>query len=160
MNIEGRLNKGPRLRRQHRDGKEAKQDKRNTRERRRDIICKPNARRIQVRATCGKSTRASEPARARLGWVILFLVLPVTFGHTTACRSPAALVFSATIHFAMKYSAPCSGVLRHSPSSWAVVYIRSFSSLCSNSFSRSKPLFAPCELFYAALGGEVEQATS
>ena len=36
------------------------------------------------------------------------------------CRSPA-LVFSATIHFAMKCSAPCSAVLRHSPSSWAAV---------------------------------------
>ena len=42
------------------------------------------------------------------------------FGHTTACRSPA-LAFSATIHFAMKCSAPCSAVLRHSPSSWAAV---------------------------------------
>ena len=35
-------------------------------------------------------------------------------------RSPA-LVFSAAIHFAMKCSAPCSAVLRHSPSSWAAV---------------------------------------
>ena len=32
---------------------------------------------------------ASEAARARLLWPILSLVLPVTFGHTTACRSPA-----------------------------------------------------------------------
>ena len=54
-------------------------------------------------------------------WAILSLVLPVTFGHTTACRSPA-LVFSAAIHFAMKCSAPCSAVLRHSPSSWAAVF--------------------------------------
>ena len=30
-------------------------------------------------------------------------------------------VFSATIHFATKCSAPCSAVLRHSPSSWAAV---------------------------------------
>ena len=66
------------------------------------------------------STRASGPAQARLLWATLFLVLPVTFGHTTAYRSPA-LVFSATIHFAMKCSAPCSAVLRHSPSSWAAV---------------------------------------
>ena len=62
------------------------------------------------------------------------MVLPVTFGHTTACRSPA-LVFSAPIHFAMKCSAPCSAVLRHSPSSWAAVvhvahYSLSLSLLC------------------------------
>ena len=38
---------------------------------------------------------ASEPARARLLWAILPLVLPVTFGHTTACRSPA-LTFSGS----------------------------------------------------------------
>ena len=37
---------------------------------------------------------ASEPARTRLLWDILSLVLPVTFGHTTACRGPA-LTFSA-----------------------------------------------------------------
>ena len=64
--------------------------------------------------------RANQHERTRLLWAILFLVLPVTFGHTTACRSPA-LVFSATIHFAIKCPAPCSAVLRHSPSSWAAV---------------------------------------
>ena len=53
-------------------------------------------------------------------WAILSLVLPVTFGHTTACRS-LALVFSAMIHFAIKCSAPCSAVLRYFPSSWAAV---------------------------------------
>ena len=63
---------------------------------------------------------ASKPARARLLWVIPYLVLPVTFGHTTACRSPA-LAFSAAIHFAMQRPAPCSIVLRHFPSSWAAV---------------------------------------
>ena len=47
---------------------------------------------------------ASEPARARLLWDILSLVLLVTFGHTTACHSPA-LAFSAAINFAMKRSA-------------------------------------------------------
>ena len=47
-------------------------------------------------------------------------VLPVTFGHATACRSPA-LASSAAIHFAMKCSAPCSAVLRRPPSSWAAV---------------------------------------
>ena len=53
-------------------------------------------------------------------WAILSLVLRVTFGHTTACRS-LALASSAVIHFTMKYFAPCSAVLRHSPSSWAAV---------------------------------------
>ena len=62
---------------------------------------------------------ASEPARARLLWAILSLLLPVTFGHTVACRSPA-LAFSPAIHFAMKRSAHyCSTVLRYFPSSWA-----------------------------------------
>ena len=65
----------------------------------------------------GKRTSTSPLALA-----ILSLVLPViiTVGHTTACRS-SALAFSAAIHFAMKCSAPCSAVLRHSPSSWAAV---------------------------------------
>ena len=67
-----------------------------------------------------KGGKASESARARLLRAILSLVLPVTFGHTTACQSPA-LAFSAAIHFAMKRSAPCSAVLRHSPSSWVAV---------------------------------------
>ena len=55
-----------------------------------------HARRIQVGATCGQSTMASEPARARLLRAFLSLVLPVKFGHTcnTACRSPAP-TFSA-----------------------------------------------------------------
>ena len=48
------------------------------------------------------------------------LVLPVTFRHTTACRSPA-LVLSAAIHLIMKRSAIFSTVLSHSPSSWAAV---------------------------------------
>ena len=64
--------------------------------------------------------RANEPARARLLWAVLCLVLPVMFGHTTARRS-LALAFSAAIHFAMKCSATCSAVLLHSPSSWAAV---------------------------------------
>ena len=50
--IEGRLNEGLRLQRKHKDENEAKQNRRNTRERCHDI-CKPNTRRIQVRATCG-----------------------------------------------------------------------------------------------------------
>ena len=56
--------------------------------------------------------------QARLLWTILSLVLPVTFGHTTAYRSPA-LAFSAAINFAMKCSTSCSAVLRHFSSSWA-----------------------------------------
>ena len=118
LHIEGRLNERPRLQRKHKYESDAKQNKRNTRERWHDI-CNRNTRRIRVRATCGWLTRASEPARARLLWAILSVVLPVTFGHTTACLSPA-LAFSVTIHFAMKCSAPCSAVL-HSPSSWAAV---------------------------------------
>ena len=53
-------------------------------------------------------------------WAILSLVLPVMFGHTTACRSPA-LASSAAINFPMNCSAPCSAVLRHYLSSWAAV---------------------------------------
>ena len=118
--IEGRLDEGPRLQRKHEDENEAKQNKGADTRGRRHGICKTNARRIQVRATCGWSTRASDPARVRLLWAILFLVLAVTFGHTTACRSPA-LATSAAIHLAMKCSAPCSAVLRHPPLSWAAV---------------------------------------
>ena len=109
LHIEGRLNEGLRLQRKHTNENEAKQNKCDTTRERHHDICKPNARRAQVRATCGESTRASEPARARLLWAILSLVLPVTFGHTTACRSPA-LVFSAAVNFSMKCSTPCSAV--------------------------------------------------
>ena len=56
----------------------------------------------------------------RLLWAILSLVLPVTFGHTTVCSSPA-LASSAAIHFAIKCSGICSAVLGHNPSSWAAV---------------------------------------
>ena len=38
LHIEGRLNKGPRLQRKYKDENEAKQNKRNTRERRHDIL--------------------------------------------------------------------------------------------------------------------------
>ena len=62
----------------------------------------------------------SEPALARLLWAIFSLILPVTFGHTTACRS-STLTFSVAIHFAMKCPAPCSAVQRHFPASWAAV---------------------------------------
>ena len=49
---EERLNERSGLQRKHEDENGAKQNKRNIRGRRRDI-CKPNAHRIQVRATCG-----------------------------------------------------------------------------------------------------------
>ena len=48
LHIEGRLNEEPRIHRKHRDKNKAKQNKRNTRERRHGIISKPNARRIQI----------------------------------------------------------------------------------------------------------------
>ena len=82
----------------------------------------PGGYKSPIRATCGKSTMASEPARARLLWAILSLVLPVAFGHITACRS-SALASAVAIHFAMKCSAPCSAVLRYFPPSWAAVVV-------------------------------------
>ena len=63
---------------------------------------------------------ASKLARARLLWAILSFVLPIRFGHTTACRSPA-LAFAAANPYVMKCSAPCSAVPRHSPPSWTAV---------------------------------------
>ena len=56
----------------------------------------------------------SEAARTRLLWAILSLVLPVTFGDTTACLSPAP-TFSAAIYFTVKRSAPFPAVLRILP---------------------------------------------
>ena len=50
LHIEGRLNEGQRLQRKHKDENKAQQNKGNNRERRHGI-CKPNVRRIQVRAT-------------------------------------------------------------------------------------------------------------
>ena len=52
LHIEGHLNEGLRLQRKHKHENEAKQNKGNTRERSHDIS-KPNARRIQVCASCG-----------------------------------------------------------------------------------------------------------
>ena len=51
--IEGRLNDWPRLQRRRKDENEAKQNKGNAREIRHGRFRKPNARRIQVRVTCG-----------------------------------------------------------------------------------------------------------
>ena len=87
-------------------------------------------------------------ARVRLLWDILSLVLPVTLGHTTACRSQA-LTFSAAIHFAIKRSSSCSAVLCHFPSSSANVV--HWSALIPKALGSSRrqthhPLFflAPC----------------
>ena len=52
LHIEERLNERPRLQWKHKDENEAKQNKRNTREKHHDI-CKSNVSRIQVRVTCG-----------------------------------------------------------------------------------------------------------
>ena len=52
MPIEERLNEGPRLQLKQKYEKETKQHDRGTIEKRNNI-CKPNARRIQVRASCG-----------------------------------------------------------------------------------------------------------
>ena len=62
----------------------------------------------------------SEPARTRLVWANLLFVLPVTFGHTSACLSQAFNSFAA-IRFTLKRPAPCSAVLRHSTLSWGAV---------------------------------------
>ena len=64
---------------------------------------------------------AREPARARLYWTILSLVLLVKFGHNTAACHSLVLPFSAAVYFTMKRSAPCSAVLRHFRLSWAAV---------------------------------------
>ena len=54
LHIEGRLNEGPRLQRKHSDEKRSKTKQTNvTPEKTRHGICRRNARRIQVRATCG-----------------------------------------------------------------------------------------------------------
>ena len=116
--IEGRLNEGLRLQRKHKD--ESKQSKTNVTPEKTSWHLQN--KRPEDTSSCHlwlvNKARASEPARARLLWAILSLVLPVTFGHTIACRS-SGLAFSATIQFIMKCSASCSAVLRHSLSSWA-----------------------------------------
>ena len=45
----------------------------------------------------------------------------IALGSGWLAYSLEAIPFSATIYFAMKCSAPCSAVLRHSPSPWAAV---------------------------------------
>ena len=84
-------------------------NKRATRGRRHDI-CKPDTRRIQVHATYGKSTMASESARARLLWAIPSLFLPVTCGHTTRHTVVQHWVSLQLSISPMKRSAPCSAI--------------------------------------------------
>ena len=120
LHIEERLNEGPRLQRKHKDESEAKQTNVTPEK---DVMASAHQTPVGYKFAplVASQQGLSEPARARLLWVILSLVLPVTFGHNTACRSPA-LAFSAAVHFAMKYcAASCSAVLRHSPTSWAAV---------------------------------------
>ena len=112
LHIEGQLNEGPRLQRKHKDENEAKQNKCNSRERRHDI-CKSNAKHPEDTSSrymwlVNKGERTSTSPLA-LGYPLLGPSRHVR-AYTTACRSPA-LVFSATIHFAMKCSALCSAVL-------------------------------------------------
>ena len=120
--IEGRLNEGPRLQqKKHKYESEAKQNPRNTTQK--YVMASANqtpGRYKFAPLVTSHQGRANQHESVRLLWDILSLVLPVTFVHTTACRS-SALTFSAAIHFAMKCSAPPSAVLRHSPSSWAAV---------------------------------------
>ena len=91
---------------------------------------------------------ASELARARLLWAILRLVLPVTFGHTTAYRSPALNFPAAAIHFILtdlKSSTTCSAVLCHSPSSRAaVVYWSALIPKALRSSGRHPIHYFPC----------------
>ena len=51
---------------------------------------------------------------------VLFSFVPITFGHTAACRR-SALTLIAAIHFAVKRAAPRSAGKRHSLSFWAAV---------------------------------------
>ena len=82
---------------------------------------KPGVHKFAPLVPSQQEERANQHEPACFGTAVLSLALPVTFGHTTACRTPA-LDFSAATHFTMKKcSAPCSTVLRHSPSSWATV---------------------------------------
>ena len=122
--------------------KKRKRKKRNARERQ-DSVGKQNVRRIQVHTIYGLSTMANEPARARLLFAILSSVLPVTLGHSTAYRSPA-LTFSAAIHIAMKRSAPCSAVSRHSFPPWAaIIHWSAFIPKALRSFRRHPIHFPP-----------------
>ena len=121
LHTEGRLNEGPRLQRKHKDENEANKTNNVTPEK--DAMASANQTPVGYKfapLVASQQGRENQREPACFGLSYLSLVLPVTFGHTTACRSPA-LAFSAAIHFAMKCSVPCSTVLRHSSSSWATV---------------------------------------
>ena len=118
LHIEGRLNEGPRLQRKHRDENEAKQKKRNTNDVMTSASQTPegtSSRHLLWLVNKGERTSTSPLA---LGYPLLG-----NSGHVRAyhCMPYSSLGFSAAIHFAMKCCAPCSAVLRHSPSSWAAV---------------------------------------
>ena len=117
LHIEGRLNEGPRLQR-----KRSKTKTNVTPEK--DAIASANKTPGGYKFTplvASQQGRANRHESACFGLSSSWSFPSRSFGHTTACRS-SALAFSATIHFAMKCSAPCSVVLRHSPSSWAAVF--------------------------------------
>ena len=115
MHTEERLNEGPRIQRKQKDENETKQKQKKTLPQRKAIqvwlwqIKTPRGYRFAPLVANQLPHMASESARARLLCAILSLALPVAFGHTTACRSPA-LAFSATINFAMCTSPPRPGV--------------------------------------------------
>ena len=54
---------------------------------------------------------------------VFFIPFITAFSLNGEC-SERALAFSAAIHVAMKWSAPCSAVLHHSPSRWAAACSR------------------------------------
>ena len=123
MHIEERLNEGPPIQREQEDENVTKTKQRKGKWQR--ASTKTSSGGYKFAPFLWKSTIASEAARASLLWAVIPLVLLATFGHTiillTAyCRS-SVLAFSAPIHFTMKRSAPCSAILRHSPSSWVAV---------------------------------------
>ena len=115
LHIEGRLNEGPRLQRKHKDENKAKQNKGNTRERRHGIYLQTRHHLWLV----DKGERTSTSPLA-LGYPLLG---PSRHVRTYDCMRSPALAFSATIHFAMKCSGPCSAILSHSLSRWAAAVV-------------------------------------
>ena len=115
------------------------QNKCNTRERRHDIYLQTKRLEDTSSRHLWLVNKGGRTSTSPLASGCPLLVLPVTFGHTTACCRPA-LVFYATVHFAMKCSVPCSVVLHHSHSSWAaVVYWSALMSKALRS-SRKQPI--------------------
>ena len=105
LHIEGRLNEGPRPQRKHKDvmtsANQAPGGHKFA-----PLVASQQGRANQHEPACfGVPSPWSFPSRS--GIPLHAVVQP--------------LFFSAAIHFAMKCSAPCSAVLRHSSSSWAAV---------------------------------------